>query len=87
MKGVPATFRITDELYRWEKAEDGTAIEVLAVGRGLESGEAFPVVWIVKHPKTRIVANTLGHDGDAHGLPAYQTLLRNSMNWAMQKGR
>ena len=81
MRGVPATFRITDELYRWKKDAEGTAVEVLAIGRGLESGEDFPVVWIVKHPKARIVGNTLGHDGDAHGLEAYQTILKNSLNW------
>ena len=82
MKDVPKTFRITDELYRYERDPNGSKIEVLAVGRGLESGDEFPVVWIVKHHKSRIVANTLGHDGDAHGLPAYQTILNNSLNWA-----
>ena len=81
-KGVPQKFRIVDELYRWEKDPQGSAIEVLAVGRGLESGEEFPVVWTVRHEKARIVCNTLGHDGDAHGLPAYQKLLSNGLNWA-----
>lgn len=46
-------------------------IEVLAIGRGLESGEEFPVVWTVKHPNAKIVCNTLGHDEKAHNLPAY----------------
>lgn len=81
MRGVPATFRIVDELYRFEKDASGTNIEVLAIGKGLESGEEFPVVWIAKHPKANIVANTLGHDERAHGLPAYQTILNNSINW------
>ncbi len=85
MKDVPRTFRITDELYRWEQDPEGTPIEVLAVGNGLESGDVFPVVWIVRHPKTRIVCNTLGHDNDAHSLPAYQTILNNSLNW-VKKG-
>ncbi|WP_170110606.1 PVC-type heme-binding CxxCH protein [Flavilitoribacter nigricans] len=81
MKGVPAKFRITDELYRYEKDPAGTDIEVLAVGRGLESGEEYPVVWIVKHGKAKIIGNTLGHDERAHDLPAYQTILTNSLNW------
>lgn len=81
MQGVPSTFRITDELYRWEKDPEGTDIEVLAVGRGLESGAEFPVVWIVKHGKAKIVCNTLGHDQDAHSLPAYQKILSNSLKW------
>lgn len=81
MKDVPKTFRIVDELYRWEKDPLGTDIEVLAIGRGLESGEEFPVVWVVKHPKATIVANTLGHDERAHNLQAYRTILKNSLQW------
>lgn len=84
MKGVPAKFRIYDELYRWKKDPEGTEIEVLAMGRGLKSGEEFPVVWIVKHPKAKIVGNTLGHDERAHNLKAYQTILRNSMHWVKE---
>ncbi len=84
MKGVPATFRIVDELYRWKP--DATAtVEVLAVGRGLESGEEFPVVWTVKHPKVKIVGNTLGHDERAHDLEAYQIILKNSLKWVKKK--
>ena len=84
MKGVPRKFRITDELYRYEKDPEGPEIEVLAIGKGLESGAEFPVVWIVKHDKAPIVCNTLGHDERAHGLKlflAYQTILNNSFNW------
>ena len=81
MKDVPSTFRIVDELYRWEKDPEGPEIKVLAIGRGLESGEEFPAVWIVKHPHAPIVVNTLGHDERAHSLPAYQTILHNSLNW------
>lgn len=84
MKGVPSTFRITDELYRWEKDPQGPGIEILAVGRGLASGEEYPVVWTVKHSKAKIVCNTLGHDEDAHDLPPYQTILNNSLNWLKQ---
>lgn len=80
MKDVPAKFRIVDELYRWEKDPEAD-IEILAVGRGLESGEEFPVVWIVNHPKAKIVANTLGHDERAHSHKAYQAILKNSMDW------
>jgi type 1 glutamine amidotransferase len=57
----------------------GNAIEVLAEATSLKSGKTFPQVFVVKHPKARIVGITLGHDGRAHDLPAYQTLLRNSV--------
>ena len=85
MQGVPTKFRIVDELYRWENDPEGTEVEVLAVGRGLQSGEEYPVVWVVKHPKAKIVANTLGHDERAHDLKAYQTLLKNSIEWVKKK--
>ncbi len=80
MKGVSTKFRIIDELYRWEKDPEAE-IEVLAVGRGLNSGKEYPIVWIVKHPTAKIVGNTLGHDERAHGHKAYQTILRNSVKW------
>ncbi|MFY0652700.1 MAG: ThuA domain-containing protein [Cyclobacteriaceae bacterium] len=81
MKGVPSKFRIIDELYRFVQDPKGTDVEVLAIGKGLESGEEFPVVWVVKHPKAKIVANTLGHDARAHDLKAYQTILKNTIKW------
>lgn len=81
MKSVPSKFRITDELYRWIKDPEAVDVEVLAIGKGLESGEEFPVVWTVKHPKAKIAANTLGHDERAHDLKAYQTILKNTIKW------
>jgi type 1 glutamine amidotransferase len=81
MKNVPRKFRITDELYRWTKDPKAVEIEILAMGKGLQSGEEFPVVWTVKHAEANIVCNTLGHDEKAHTLPAYQTLLSNSLDW------
>ncbi|MBX3238666.1 MAG: ThuA domain-containing protein [Chitinophagaceae bacterium] len=84
MKGVPRTFRIVDELYRWEK-DPGAEIEVLAIGKGLKSGAEYPAVWVVKHPNAKIVGNTLGHDARAHGHKAYQTILKNSADWAKKQ--
>ena len=81
MKGVPRKFKIYDELYRWKKDPNGVEIEVLAIGKGIKSGEEFPVVWIVKHPKAKIVGNTLGHDERAHNLPAYEKTLSNTLQW------
>ncbi|MEW6158605.1 MAG: PVC-type heme-binding CxxCH protein [Verrucomicrobiota bacterium] len=85
MAGVPKTFRITDELYHFEKDANGTANQVLATGRNLETGKTYPVVWITQLPNTRIVCITLGHDGKAHELPAFKTLLQNSLKWAAGK--
>lgn len=81
MKGVPATFKITDELYHFQKDVTGPKIKVLATGRN-KDGKAYPVVWITELPNSKIVCITLGHDDKAHLLPAFQTLLVNAHNWA-----
>lgn len=85
MKGVPATFKITDELYHFEKDEKGSEIEVLATGKNLATGKTYPVAWVTKHAKSRIVCITLGHDGQSHDHPAYKTLLQNSLLWVAKK--
>ena len=58
---------------------------MLAVGRSLESGKEWPVVFTVVHPKARIVGITLGHDGAAHDSEPYQKLIQNAAAWAARK--
>ena len=84
-KGVPAEFEITDELYNYNPDPAATPIEVLATATSRKSSKVFPQVFIVKHPKARIVGFTLGHDERAHNLEAYQTLLKNAVQWAAGK--
>ena len=81
MQGVPARFKIKDELYNFIPDPTGPERHVLATAKSPASGKEFPIVWVVKHDKARILCNTLGHDGQAHELPAYQTLLQNSVRW------
>ena len=81
-KGVTAEFEITDELYNYNADPATTPIEVLATATSRKSGKEFPQVFVVKHPKARIVGLTLGHDARAHDLPEYQTLLKNAVIWA-----
>ncbi len=83
--GVTASFEITDELYNYNADPNGTPIEVLAEATSAKSGTTFPQVFIVKHPKSRIVGITLGHDARAHDLPEFQTLLKNAVAWASEK--
>jgi putative membrane-bound dehydrogenase-like protein len=85
MAGVPKTFRVKDELYRFEKDASGPEITVLATGHSLSTGKSYPVVWITAHPKGRIVCVTLGHDGVTHQHVAYKTLLVNSVKWLSAK--
>lgn len=85
MAGVPPIFKITDELYHFQRDESGAPIQILATGRNLSTGTSYPVVWITKHSKARIVCITLGHDGMAHEHPAFLTLLQNSLRWMAEK--
>ncbi len=80
MKGVPATFKITDENYRFEIGTK-TKVEVLAENAPDGGKEPHPSVWLVKDRTTRIVGITLGHDALAHDHPAFKAILVNSVNW------
>jgi uncharacterized protein len=82
MKGVPSSFKITDELYHFIPDDQGSERHVLARATSPQNGKTYDIIWITKHPKGRIVCNTLGHDGNAHQHPVYQTLLKNSLSWA-----
>ncbi|MDB6028383.1 MAG: hypothetical protein JWM68_4606 [Verrucomicrobiales bacterium] len=84
-KDLPTSFRVTDELYHFEPDPQGTPINVLATAKNLKTGEKFPAIWVVKHPKAHIVCITLGHDGATHENPAFHTLLKNSILWAAAK--
>ena len=44
-----------------------------------------PSVFLVKHPKARIVGIALGHDALAHDLPEFKTLLNNAAKWTAGK--
>ncbi len=80
-EGLPETFRVKDELYRFEREPSGPELHVVAVGRSLATGAEFPVVWTVERASGRTACITLGHDGAAHEHPAYRTLLRNAARW------
>lgn len=81
MHGVPSEFKIVDEQYR-VAFDPAAQVEVLAeTSPEAVSGKALPSVWIVKDPKARIASIALGHANEAHGNPAYQTLLVNAVRW------
>ncbi len=84
-KNVDKQFTLKDELYYYKPDPAGPGIEVLATASAEGSDEVFPSVFVVKHQKGRIVGLALGHDAEAHNLPAYQTLLRNAVQWAAGK--
>ncbi len=84
MKGVDPKFTLKDERYYYIADSTGPGVEVLAssnVSAGATADKIFPSVFVVKHPKARIVGLALGHDAESHNIPVYQTLLRNSVAW------
>lgn len=87
MESVPGTFTIKDELYHFQSDEAGNDIHVLAKGIDPDNGKEFPVAWTLTYGQGRIVAITLGHDGEAHTHRAYKTMLKNSVKWLNRKGR
>ena len=80
-KGVPKSFTLEDELYHYNADPSAAKVTVLAQSTN-DKGASHPAVFVVAHPKTRIVGLALGHDAKSHELPAYQTLLRNAVKWA-----
>ena len=83
MKGVPATFMIYDENYRFQP-EKKTGLEILAVNAPDETKDPIPSVWTVRD-KTRIACITHGHDAKAHDNPAYKTILVNAVTWVANR--
>jgi uncharacterized protein len=79
-QNVPEKFTLKDELYYQKVDPKGPGIDVLATA-SKEGSEVYPSVYVVKHPKSRIVGIALGHDGESHDLQAYQILLKNAIKW------
>ncbi|TDU81115.1 putative membrane-bound dehydrogenase-like protein [Prosthecobacter fusiformis] len=91
MEGVPASFKVEDELYyvnaEPEKTPAGTSpIEVLAETSPSDKfNKPHPSIWITQHPTARIVGIALGHDERVHDLEAFKKILTNAARWASGK--
>ena len=84
MRGI-RSFDLSDERYHYESALIGSGIEVLTNSGDAHTQALYPSVFVVKHPRARIVGITLGHDGGAHELPQYQQILRQAVEWAAHR--
>nr|WP_293841749.1 ThuA domain-containing protein [uncultured Arsenicibacter sp.] len=84
-KGVDQKFTLKDERYYYIPDASGPGIDVLASSSVAGSDKIFPSVFVVKHPKARIVGLALGHDAESHNLPVYHNLLRNSVKWLARR--
>ena len=84
-KGVEPKFTLKDERYYYLPDSTGPGVSVLASSSVAGSDKIFPSVFVVKHPKARIVGLALGHDAESHNIANYQNLLRNSVAWVARK--
>jgi uncharacterized protein len=85
-KGLPATFKTTDEPYHTEFDPAGTPVEVLLECQpSPASPKTYPSVWVVKHPKARIACIALGHDARSQDNEIFRTLLKNAVLWSLGK--
>ena len=88
MAGVPATFTVNDESYNVELTRpEGAEILGTIPRQNPKPGQSaiLPSVWVVKHPKARIVCIALGHDEHTHDHAAYQKILLNALKWVNEK--
>lgn len=85
MKGVEPTITLQDERYHDEVDAAGPGIEVLANNSLTGSDKIYPAIFVVKNPKARIVAISLGHDGESHNLAFYKTVLCNAVRWTAHR--
>ncbi len=85
LKGVPETFTIQDESYHFNFFEGEKQTVLVSNKPDGKSPDTHAALWIVKDPKTRIVAYTHGHDDKSHAHPAYQQILRNAVQWVSKK--
>ncbi|MGV3639335.1 MAG: ThuA domain-containing protein [Adhaeribacter sp.] len=85
VQGVRPRFTLKDERYYYQPDPAGPGVEVLASSSVAGSDKIFPSVFVVKHPKARIVGLALGHDGESHDLADYQQLLRNAVTWVARR--
>jgi len=86
MQDMAADFKITDELYRVILSPGAPVEDLAETDVDPQTKHAYPSVWVVKDPKTKIIAIALGHADEAHGNPAYQKLLVNAVRWVAGQG-
>lgn len=80
--GLEREFRLRDEHYQVD-LDPAAKVEVLVeTSVSGQTGKRHPSVWIVSHPKSRIVCIATGHDGDAHREANFRKLLANAARWA-----
>ncbi|UBM58006.1 ThuA domain-containing protein [Marinilongibacter aquaticus] len=90
-KGVPRKFVLPrEEWYTYDHSPRGAKVEVLAVvdensykpASAVKMGD-HPVIWINKEKKAKNVYFQFGHHGGLYKVEGFQTLLENTVRWAV----
>lgn len=74
-------FTLVEEPYQLELVEDGKEIILTYLYQGKE----YPAGWRKQAGKGRVVYLVPGHTAEKFQCPEYRQLIRNSMEWLLQK--
>jgi len=80
--GLNREFKIRDEHYQITLDPSAKVETLIETSVSAQTGKRHPSVWIVAHPKCRIVGIAPGHDEAAHRHPDFRRLLANAVKWA-----
>jgi putative membrane-bound dehydrogenase-like protein len=83
--GLPKDFEIRDEHYQITLDPAAKVDVLIETSVSPQTGKKHPSVWIVAHPKCRIVCIAPGHDEAVHRQPEFRRLLANAVKWAGRK--
>jgi len=80
-RGLPESFEVHSELY--ESTPLAADCHLLAVAREKGTEQEYPSVWTKEYGDGRVVTILPAHWPDAYRSKDFQTLVAQSVNWAM----
>jgi uncharacterized protein len=96
-RALPDLWTRVDEYYSFEKSvrrpgyhvlmtlDESTYKQVGMFNSSLSMGKDHPIVWWHCQGQGRALYSALGHNASAYSEPAYGTLLKGAVNWALKK--
>ena len=84
-EGLPATFRIFDEIYEFKNWSRPTVHMLLSMPRHPQSGAAgdFPLAWTRRYGSGRMFYTALGHRADVIANPLWRRHVAGGTRWAL----
>lgn len=83
--GLPASFRIFDEIYEFKNWSRDAVHVLLAMHAHPQTGATgdFPLAWTHRPGRGRMFYTALGHREDMYANPVYRAHLRGGVEWAL----